>query len=432
MAQRGEEAGLRGCETLPEFIQSLEPPRRVFLMIKAGPVVDQMIGELKPLLDPGDLIIDGGNSHFLDTERRCRQLTGEGFRYLGVGVSGGEEGALKGPAVMTGGDREAHDLVAPLLTAVSAKVEGQPCMAYMGRGGAGHLVKMVHNGIEYGDMQLIAEAYDLLHHGLGTQAPELHRIFSAWNSAELSSYLIEITADIFQVQDEFGDKPLVEMILDSAGQKGTGRWTVQIALDLGVPVPTISAAVEARIISSQKAERVNASQALSGPLPKPPESRAQIIKDIGSALYAAKICSYAQGFALMRAADREYGFGLNPADPARVWRGGCIIRSVFLNDVMAGLAVQPDTDNLMMVPFFTGIMNRSQAALRRVVAQAVALGLPCPALAASLGYYDSYRAARLPANLLQAQRDYFGAHTYRRVDRDGVFHTDWPARLGRS
>ena len=425
MAERGEQAGLRGCETLDEFIQSLESPRRVFLMIKAGPVVDRVIEELKPLLDPGDLIIDGGNSHYLDTERRYRKLTGEGFRYLGVGVSGGEEGALKGPAVMTGGDREAHDLVAPLLTAVSAKVDGQPCMAYMGRGGAGHLVKMVHNGIEYGDMQLIAEAYDLLHHSLGAEARELHQIFSKWNSAELASYLIAITADIFKVMEKDSGKPLVEMILDSAGQKGTGRWTVQSALDLGVSVPTISAAVEARIISSKKAERVKASQVLSGPEGADPESREQMIADIGSALYAAKICSYAQGFALMKAADREYGFGLNPIDPARVWRGGCIIRSVFLNDVMAGLAAQPDADNLMLVPFFTGIMNRGQAPLRRVVAFAVTRGVPCPAMAASLGYFDSYRASRLPANLLQAQRDYFGAHTYQRLDQEGVFHTDW-------
>ena len=430
MEERGERAGLAGFAALPEFIQSLKAPRKVFLMIKAGPAVDQAIAELSPLLEPGDLIVDGGNSNFLDTERRFWEVTEKGLGYLGVGVSGGEEGALKGPAVMSGGDPRAHQAMAPILEAVAARVEGEPCMAYMGRGGAGHLVKMVHNGIEYGDMQLIAEVYDLLRLGLGLSAPELAGVFGEWNQGRLSSYLIQITADIFRVGDEFGDKPLVEMILDSAGQKGTGRWTVQTALELGVAVPTISAAVEARIISSQKEGREAAARVLKGPRPEVAGDRQDLVKDIEAALYAAKICSYAQGFDLMGAADREYGYGLNPVDPARVWRGGCIIRSVFLRDVMEGLAARPETANLLLVPFFAEAMNRDQAALRRVVALAAGAGLPCPALAASLAYYDSFRAARLPANLLQAQRDYFGAHTYQRLDREGVFHTDWPGRLG--
>jgi len=429
MADRGQEAGLRACYDLKDLVAGLERPRRVFLMVKAGPAVDAVIQDLVPLLSPGDLIMDGGNSHFLDTERRFKEVTAQGLLYLGVGVSGGEEGALKGPSMMPGGSREAYQLMEPVFRAVAARAEGEPCVGYMGSGGAGHLVKMVHNGIEYGDMQLIAEAYDLLHRGLGLEASELHRIFEEWNRTELSSYLIQITADIFRVQDQ-GGGPLVEMILDSAGQKGTGRWTVQTALELGVAVPTITAAVEARIMSSRRELRQRAAGALSGPEAAGPGP--VVVADLKEALYAAKICSYAQGFDLLRAADQTHGFGLDLAAPAKVWRAGCIIRSVFLEDVHRALAAEPELSNLLLAAFFTRAMERSQAALRRVTAQAAGLGIAAPGLAASLAYYDSLRSGRLPANLIQAQRDYFGAHGYRRLDREGTFHTPWLEELEKS
>ena len=428
MAGRGGQADLRPCFGLEELVQSLEPPRRVFLMVKAGPAVDAVIQDLIPLLSPGDLIMDGGNSLFLDTERRFEEVTAKGLDYLGVGVSGGEEGALKGPSMMPGGSREAYQLMEPVFRAMAARAQGEPCVDYMGSGGAGHLVKMVHNGIEYGDMQLIAEAYDLLHRGLGLSAPELHRTFSLWNRSELSSYLIEITADIFRVRDEGGDEPLVEMILDSAGQKGTGRWTVQTALEMGVAVPTITAAVEARIMSSQKLLRQEAAPVLPGPTVGPGPGQ-EITDDLKEALYAAKICSYAQGFDLLRAADQAHGFGLDLAAPAKVWRAGCIIRSVFLDDVHQALRNEPEMSNLLLAPFFSQAMEKSQAALRRVVALAAETGIAAPGLTASLAYYDSLRSARLPANLIQAQRDFFGAHGYERIDREGTFHTPWLAAL---
>ncbi|HHH41174.1 MAG TPA: decarboxylating NADP(+)-dependent phosphogluconate dehydrogenase [Chloroflexi bacterium] len=411
--------------TLEDLVAALKRPRVVMLMVKAGAPVDAFIGKLKPLLEPGDILIDGGNSFFKDTERRSRELEAAGIHYLGVGISGGEEGALWGPSIMPGGQREAYARVEPIFTAIAARVNGDPCVTYIGPRGAGHYVKMVHNGIEYGDMQLIAEAYDLLHRGLGLSAEELHRVFARWNEGVLSSYLIEITADIFTRLDEETGRPLVDLILDEAAQKGTGRWTSQDAMDLGVPTPTINAAVEARILSSYKAERERAAQVLSGPEGRFSGDREAFINAVGDALYAAKVCTYAQGMALLREASRAYEYDLNYGEIARIWRGGCIIRARFLDDVRAAFAQEPDLPNLLLAPFFREAVASRQAAWRSVLQTAITLGIPTPALSASLAYFDGYRSARLPANLIQAQRDYFGAHTYRRIDREGVFHTEW-------
>ncbi len=408
-----------------ELVAALKRPRVVILMVQAGKAVDAVIGQLRPHLKPGDLLIDGGNSFFQDTERRSQELAAEGIQFMGVGISGGEEGALWGPSIMPGGPREAYARVEPIFAAIAAKVNGDPCVTYIGPRGAGHYVKMVHNGIEYGDMQLIAEAYDLLHRGLRLTPEELHEVFASWNKGVLSSYLVEITADIFTKVDDETGRPLVDLILDQAGQKGTGRWTSQNALELGVPTPTINAAVEARIISAYKAERERAAQVLTGPEGPYAGNRDEFIAALGDALYAAKICSYAQGFAMLRAASREYGYDLNYSEIARIWRGGCIIRARFLDDIRAAYADDPDLPNLLLAPFFRDAVASRQAAWRHVVATAVGLGIPTPAMSASLAYFDSYRSARLPANLIQAQRDYFGAHTYRRVDREGVFHTEW-------
>jgi 6-phosphogluconate dehydrogenase len=416
---------IKGCETLAELVESLERPRKIMLMVQAGKAVDDVIAQLKPLIEKGDLIIDGGNSFYKDTERRAVALAAEGINYIGTGVSGGEYGALHGPAIMPGGQPEAYAMVAPIFEAIAARAEGEPCVAYMGPRGAGHYVKMVHNGIEYGDMQLIAEAYDILHRALDLSAAELGEVFGAWNEAELSSYLIEITRDIFYVTDAESGRPLVDMVMDEAQQKGTGKWTSQDAMDIGMPLHTINAAVESRIVSALREERVAASRVLTGPSGRYSGGRAQLIDDVRQALFAAKICSYAQGMGLLRAASNEYDYDLRLEDVARVWRGGCIIRALFLNDIAAAFSRNPKLSNLLLDPYFTEAFLSRQDALRRVVCTAVELGIPCLAMSASLGYFDAYRAERLPANLTQAQRDYFGAHTYQRTDRRGVNHSEW-------
>ncbi len=416
---------LEPCETPEQLVAALERPRKIMIMVKAGAPVDAVIEQLQPLLEPGDLLIDGGNSYYKDTERRSVAMQAAGLKYIGTGVSGGEEGALWGPAIMPGGQPDAYEMVRPIFEAIAAKVNGEPCVAYIGPRGAGHYVKMVHNGIEYGDMQLIAEAYDVLHRGAGLTAPELHDIFAEWNEAELSSYLIEITRDIFARVDPDTGRPLVDVILDEAQQKGTGKWTSQDAFDLGAPIPTINAAVESRIISAYKAERVAASKVIRGPEIDLDGDRGALINAVRGALYAAKICSYAQGFALMQAASRELDYGLNYRELARIWRGGCIIRARLLEDIRAAYARNPDLTNLLLDPFFKDAVEGRQAAMRRMVQTAVGMGIPVLATGASLAYFDAYRTARLPANLTQAQRDYFGAHTYRRVDKEVSFHTEW-------
>ncbi len=416
---------IRPCHTLQELVGALEQPRKVMLMVQAGAAVDETIAQLVPLLDKGDLIIDGGNSFYKDTERRAVALAAQGINYIGTGVSGGEEGALWGPAIMPGGQREAYEMVAPIFSAIAARAEGEPCVAYIGPRGAGHYVKMVHNGIEYGDMQLIAESYDILHRTLNLSAAELHNIYAEWNEGELQSYLIEITRDIFLKMDEETGAPLVDVILDEAQQKGTGKWTSQDALDLGAPIPTINAAVESRIISAYKAERVAASQVLAGPQIAYEGDRWALIEDMRRALYAAKICSYAQGMALLRAASQEHGYALQMGEIAKLWRGGCIIRAKFLNDITSAYERDPELTNLLLDAYFKEAILGRQDALRRVIGVAVSQGIPCLALSSALAYFDAYRTERLPANLTQAQRDYFGAHTYRRIDKEGSFHSEW-------
>lgn len=416
---------LLACNTLDEFLAALERPRRIMMMVPAGRVVDAAIASIQDALEPGDLLIDGGNTHFQDTERRSKELEAKGIVYIGTGVSGGEYGALWGPSIMPGGQDEAWKLVKPIFEAISAKVENEACVTHIGPRGAGHYVKMVHNGIEYGDMQLIAEAYDILHRGLGLNNVELHEVFAAWNRGELESYLIEITADIFAKMDVESGQVVVDLILDEAAQKGTGKWTSQNALDLGAPTPTINSAVESRIVSAYKDERVAASKMLSGPEPRISVDSKEMIDLVRDALYAAKICSYAQGFALMRVASEEYKYNLNYGEIARIWRGGCIIRARFLNDIRQAFVHDPDLANLMVDSEIAQALNTRQSALRKVVAVASESGIPAPAFSSALAYFDAYRSARLPANLTQAQRDYFGAHTYRRVDREGSFHTQW-------
>ncbi len=409
---------------IADFVAGLNRPRKIMLMVKAGQPVDDFIASVLPHLEPGDLLIDGGNSFFPDTIRRNKYLAEKGILYIGTGVSGGEEGARFGPAIMPGGQPEAYELVAPIFTKIAAQVNGEPCCAYIGTDGAGHYVKMVHNGIEYGDMQLISEAYYLMKESLGLSAAELHEVFAEWNRGDLDSYLIEITRDIFARVDEATGKPLVELILDTAGQKGTGKWTSQSALDLGISTPTITEAVFARCISAIKAERVAASKVLRGPRSARYRGRdkQEFIEAIREALYASKICSYAQGFALMR---EEYGWDLKFGEIAKIWRGGCIIRARFLHRITEAYARNSDLANLMLDPFFKDVLEASQEKWRHVVATAAKLGLPAPAFSSALAYFDSYRRGRLPANLIQAQRDYFGAHTYERTDKKGVFHTEW-------
>jgi len=424
---RAKGKNIKPCYTLQELVDSLVKPRKVMLMVKAGEPVDQVIAQLKPLLEQGDLIIDGGNSFFKDTERRAKELADDNINYIGTGVSGGEEGALWGPAIMPGGQPEAYQMVAPIFEAIAAKAEGEPCVTYIGPRGAGHYVKMVHNGIEYGDMQLIAESYDIMHRALNLSAAELHDIYAEWNEGELESYLIEITRDIFTKMDPDTGLPLVEVILDEAQQKGTGKWTSQSALDLGAPTQTINAAVESRIISAYKNERVAASKVLSGPTATYTGDKQQLIEDTRRALYAAKICSYAQGMGLLKAASEEYNYGLAMGEIAKIWRGGCIIRARFLNDITAAYQRNPQLTNLLLDPYFQAAITERQDALRRVIQVAITMGIPCLAFSSALAYFDAYRSERLPANLTQAQRDYFGAHTYRRIDKEGSFHTEWTA-----
>lgn len=418
---------LVGTHSLEEFVNSLKQPRKIMLMVKAGKPTDDTIEQLKPYLSPGDIVIDGGNSFYQDTVRRHRELTAAGIRFVGAGVSGGEEGALHGPAIMPGGDVEAYREVEPILTAISAKVNGDPCCTYIGPDGAGHYVKMVHNGIEYGDMQLICEAYHLMKHLLQMEADELHEVFAEWNKGELDSYLIEITADIFKKKDPETGKPLVDVILDTAGQKGTGKWTSQGSLDLGVPLTIVTESVYARFLSAMKEERVKASALLSGPKQSGTvvKDKGAFIESIRKALYASKICSYAQGFAQMKVASDEFGWNLKLGEIAMIFRGGCIIRARFLQNIKDAYDRDPEIANLLLDPYFKRIVEEYQDAWREVVATAVLNGIPVPAFASALSYYDSYRSETLPANLLQAQRDYFGAHTYQRIDKEGVFHTEW-------
>ncbi len=424
--EEGEGKAILGVEKLTDLMDALEKPRRVILMVQAGASVDEVIEQIKPLMDPGDILIDCGNTYFTDTERRSKVMEAEGFHFIGSGVSGGEEGAKWGPAIMPGGNRIAWDALSEIFYAIAAKAEdGQPCVEYMGPGGAGHYVKMVHNGIEYGDMQLISEAYDLLSRGLGLGAAELHTIFSRWNEGLLKSYLIEITADIFKTVDPETGLPLVDLILDEAGQKGTGKWTSQNALDIGVPVPTINAALQGRIISSLKKERVFAATQLPSPQQKYEGDAAELIDAIENALYASKVTSYAQGLAMLRMASQEYHYDLNIRDIAKIWRAGCIIRASLLGDIMDAYERDPQLVNLMLDEAFKNAILERLEDWRKVVQIAVGLGIPVPAMSGALSYFDAYRSAHLPANLIQAQRDYFGAHTYRRIDKDGVFHTQW-------
>jgi 6-phosphogluconate dehydrogenase len=442
-----------GCHNVEELIQNLATPRKVMLLVKAGPAVDALIDQLIPLMSPGDIIIDGGNTHFSDTERRTKAVEEKGLLFVGSGVSGGEEGALKGPSMMPGGSEAAWPHIKPIFQAIAAKVGPNndiPCCEWVGPRGAGHYVKMVHNGIEYGDMQLICEAYLMLKESLMLSNDEIYAVFDEWNRGELESYLIEISRDIFSVMDDLGEGYLVDKIQDVAGAKGTGKWMSQLALDLGVPSTLVTAAVYARSISSFKDARVRASSILRGPLDKADgdaetltwdatwneslsrvsddDRKNEFIEDIRLALYASKICSYAQGFVQLQAAAREYDWPLNYGDCAMLWRGGCIIRAQFLDRIKDAFDEDAKLENLLIHPYFTEAVNRAQAAWRRVLNTATQLGLPVPAFGTALAYFDSYRRAHVPANLLQAQRDYFGAHTYQRTDREGTFHTEWIAR----
>jgi 6-phosphogluconate dehydrogenase len=421
-----------GAHSIEEMVAALKTPRKIMMMVKAGPVVDEFIELLLPHLSKGDCIIDGGNSHFPDTIRRTKYLADKGILYVGTGVSGGEEGARNGPSIMPGGNPAAWPLVKDLFQAIAAKTDkGEPCCEWVGENGAGHYVKMVHNGIEYGDMQLICEAYHLMHQGLGVSYDDLHEIFAAWNRSSLDSYLIEITRDIMGYKDADGTA-LVDKILDTAGQKGTGKWTGISSLDLGVPVTLIGEAVYARCLSSIKDERVAAARLLKGPTARFEGDRTAFIDDIRKALLASKIVSYAQGYMLMREAAREYGWKLNYGGIALMWRGGCIIRSVFLQKIKDAYELEPDLKNLLLNDYFRSVIDECQQSWRRVVAKSIEIGIPMPAFGTALSFYDGYRCARLPANLLQAQRDYFGAHTYERTDkpRGQFFHTNWTGMGG--
>jgi 6-phosphogluconate dehydrogenase len=421
---------IRGAGSPAELMAALERPRRVLMMVPAGAPVDSVVGHLQPHCAAGDILIDGGNSLFTDTDRRSDHLAAAGIEFVGCGVSGGEEGALRGPSIMPGGSPGAWRALAPILRAIAAKADdGEPCVAHMGPRGAGHYVKMVHNGIEYGDMQLIAETYDLLSRGAGLPAAEIARVFLEWNQGELRSYLVEITAQVLEYIDPETNRPLVDQILDEAQQKGTGKWMSQNAFDIGAPIPTVNAAVEARLLSALKAERVAASRVLGGPSPRFTGSPTEIIDLARQALYASKIMSYAQGMTMLRLASAEYGYGIDPGRVASIWRAGCIIRASLLSDIRDAFQRDAALPNLLLDPAISTAVAARQDGLRRVVQMAAGLGIPVPAMSASLAYYDAYRSARLPANLTQAQRDFFGAHSYRRVDRDGVFHTDW-ARTG--
>lgn len=428
ISEHGESKRFTGTKTLEEFVNALERPRRILMMIKAGEPVDMTIEKLTPLLDAGDILIDGGNSWFKDTQRREKSLREAGLNFVGLGVSGGEEGARLGPSLMPGGSPEAYARLGPVFEKVAAKTESGPCVTHVGPDGAGHFVKMVHNGIEYGDMQLIAEAYDILSRALGFNAEELAMIFAEWNRGPLESFLIEITSKIFTVRDEETGEPLVDLVLDKAGQKGTGKWTAQVALDLGVSIPTIAAAIDARLLSSMKEERLRASEKIKGPRSKTFRGdRAKFTQTVHDALYASKICSYAQGMSLIRAASEEYGWNVSLREIARIWKGGCIIRARFLDTIMRAYERKPDLSNLLLDKDVERVVRKAQTSWRKVVSAAQQHAIPVPAMSASLAYFDSYRAARLPQNLTQAQRDFFGAHTYERTDKPeaGFVHTDW-------
>ncbi len=432
LANEAKESRIIGTHSLEELVSKLKRPRRVMMLVKAGSAVDDLIEKLIPLLEPGDIIIDGGNSHFTDTIRRTKYVESKGLLYIGTGVSGGEEGARRGPSMMPGGSPAAWESVKPIFQSVCAKVEsGEPCCDWVGANGAGHFVKMVHNGIEYGDMQLICEAYHLMAAGLRMTPDEIHQVFAEWNKGELDSYLIEITRDIFAYKDTDGSA-LVDNILDVAGQKGTGKWTVNTSLDTGMPVSLIAEAVFARCVSALKEERVKAARKLKGPRPAISTNRDKFIAEIRSALYASKIVSYAQGYMLMREAAEEYGWKLNYGNIALMWRGGCIIRSVFLGKIKEAFDKNPKLKCLLLDDFFRKAIKDNQRAWRDVIATAAKKGIPVPAFSTALAFYDSYRAARLPINLLQAQRDYFGAHTYERIDRPRgqFFHTNWTGHGG--
>lgn len=429
---RAMDKNITGTRSIEELVKSVKRPRKIMLMVKAGKAVDEMIELLLPYLEEGDIIIDGGNTHYPDTNRRTAYVESKGLLYVGTGVSGGEEGALRGPSIMPGGSLKAWEHIKPVFQAIAAKVEGgTPCCDWVGENGAGHFVKMIHNGIEYGDMQLICEAYHIMKEILQLSADEMHNIFSEWNKGDLDSYLIEITKDIMAYKDTDGE-PLVEKILDAAGQKGTGKWTVVAALDMGIPLTLIGEAVFARCISAIKEERVKASKAIQGPDVTFKGDRQQFIRDLRDAVYASKIMSYAQGYALMKAAANEYGWKLNYGGIALMWRGGCIIRSVFLGKIKEAFDNNPDITNLLLDPYFKNKIENAQRGWRKVIATAVESGIPVPAISAALSYFDAYRCERLPANLLQAQRDYFGAHTYERTDkaRGEFFHTNWTGRGG--
>ena len=428
MAIRAPGKNIVGTKSLTEFVDALETPRRILVMVQAGKPVDAVIDQLKPMLSPGDMIIDGGNSLYDDTERRTKDLEAAGLGFVGMGISGGEEGALNGASLMPGGTRTAYGLLEPILIKIAAQVDDGPCVTFIGPGGAGHYVKMVHNGIEYGDMQLIAEAYDLLKNVGGLNGQQLQEVFAEWNTTdELNSFLIEITANIFKFNDPETKQPLVEVIMDAAGQKGTGRWTVMSALELGVSIPTIIAAVNARIMSSYKGERVKAAQELTGPSGKYEGDTKEFVNKVRDALYCSKICSYAQGMALLSAASKSYNYDLSLSEISRIWKGGCIIRAGFLDKIKTAFKDDPELPNLLLAPEFKQSILDRQSAWREVLATASTLGIAVPAFSASLDYFDSYRRERLPQNLTQAQRDYFGAHTYERTDkpRGEFFHSEW-------
>jgi 6-phosphogluconate dehydrogenase len=425
MAEHGEKGQFVPTFDVKELVVALERPRSILLMVKAGEAVDHAIGELRPHLEGGDILIDGGNSFFMDTRRRARELEAAGLRYLGTGISGGEEGALNGPSMMPGGTPEAYEQVEPVFTRIAAQVDGQPCCTYIGTDGAGHYVKMVHNGIEYADIQLIAEAYDFLRQALGLEPAEQAEVFRDWNQGDLDSYLIQITAEVLSKQDPATGRPLVDVILDEAQQKGTGKWTSQNALDLGIPVTAITEAVFARFLSAQKSHRTRASGVLPGPRLSVSDGD-RLVDAVRDALYASKVVAYAQGFEQMAAAAAEYGWSLNLGAIASIWRGGCIIRARFLNRIKEAFDEQPDLPNLLMAPYFVEAVKNAQDSWRRVIRTAVEIGVPTPAFSSSLAYYDGYRRERSPANLIQGLRDYFGAHGYRRVDREGSFHVRWP------
>ena len=434
-----ENTTIQGFDELKDFVDSLSRPRKIMLLVKSTAAndindrdaVDKVIEQLIPLLEKGDLVIDGGNSYYIHSERRSKELLSQGLLFIGTGVSGGEEGALKGPAIMPGGPSESWEIIRPVFESIAAKVGGEPCVTLLGPGGAGHYVKMVHNGIEYGDMQLICEAYNIFKY-VGFTPQELAEVFTVWNDSELESYLIQITSKIFGEKDDESGEAIVDMILDRAGQKGTGRWTVMSAAENGVVISTINAAVEARILSSMKDQRVNASNQLSGPneeeLKSQLPSKEELVKKVKDALHASKIISYAQGLDLLKKVGENHSWNLNLGEIAKIWRGGCIIRASFLNRITEAYDRNPQLENLMLDDYFNDILKKSQSNWREIVVMAIKLGIPAPAFTASLGYYDSYRSDRLPANLLQAQRDFFGAHTYERVDkpRGEFFHTDWP------